>query len=51
VLGFIGVKMLIMDLYKIPITVSIAIIFCLIAISIAASVIIKQPKETPTPEP
>jgi hypothetical protein len=44
VLGFVGIKMILVDIYKIPITVSLGIIGGLLALSILASLILK-PRE------
>ncbi|MCB1602806.1 MAG: hypothetical protein KDI66_22515, partial [Xanthomonadales bacterium] len=45
VLCFIGVKMLIMDLYKIPIAVSLGTVFVLVAGSMVASLLIPAKPE------
>ncbi len=42
VLAFVGCKMLIVDLYKIPIGVSLLVIACVLAISVIASIIWPQ---------
>lgn len=39
VLSFVGVKMLIADMYKIPITVSLAVVVCLIGFAVMASLL------------
>jgi tellurite resistance protein TerC len=44
VLAFVGTKMLIVDVYKIPITVSLAIVAALIGGSVVASLLWPQPK-------
>ena len=46
VLAFVGVKMLIVDLYKIPITMALTIIAVLISGSIVTSLLRPQPKAT-----
>jgi len=48
ILGFVGVKMLITDLYEIPIPVSLAVILGILGVAVAAS-LIKTRRETPTP--
>jgi tellurite resistance protein TerC len=48
VLIFIGVKMLIVDFYKIPIAISLGVVGALIASSMLFSLVIK-PRETPRP--
>lgn len=50
VLTFVGVKMMIVDLYKIPITASLAVIALLIGGAILAS-LVWPPREEETPEP
>ena len=45
VLMFIGVKMLLIDLFKIPVFVALGVVFALIAASIAAS-LIRRPKQS-----
>ena len=51
ILGFVGVKMLIVSYYKIPIGISLAVVGGLLALSIAASVIWpkREPVVAPTP--
>jgi tellurite resistance protein TerC len=46
VLGFVGVKMLIADLYKIPIGISLAVVAAILLVSILASVL-RRKKECP----
>ena len=45
ILGFVGVKMLVSHFYEIPITVSLGVIFGILAISILASAIHKKEEE------
>jgi tellurite resistance protein TerC len=45
VLGFVGVKMLLVDIYKIPIGLSLAVVAGVLAISIVAS-LLARPKDT-----
>lgn len=45
VLTFVGVKMLILEFYKIPITVSLAVILSILMVSVVASVLIPQRRE------
>jgi tellurite resistance protein TerC len=49
VLAFVGVKMLIVDLYKVPVGASLGVVAGLIALSILASILLpkKQMEETP----
>jgi tellurite resistance protein TerC len=47
VLGFVGVKMLLADIYKIPIGLSLAVVAGILAISIVAS-LLARPKDTRT---
>jgi len=47
VLGFVGVKMLLADIYKIPIGLSLAVVAGVLAISIVAS-LLARPKDTRT---
>lgn len=47
VLCFIGIKMLIMDLYKIPIVVSLAAVFVMVAGSMVASLLLPARNERP----
>ena len=51
ILGFVGVKMLIVDFYKIPIGISLSVVGGLLAISILASILWpkKEPLTTPPP--
>jgi tellurite resistance protein TerC len=49
VLCFVGSKMLIMDLYKIPIAVSLATVAALLAGSVVASVLWPRPEPVPLP--
>ncbi len=44
VLVFVGIKMLISDIYKVPTLISLVVIFSIIAISILSSVLIPEPK-------
>ena len=46
VLGFVGVKMLLSHVFKIPVTVSLVIVFSIFAVSILASVIHKEKEGT-----
>lgn len=50
ILVFVGVKMCITDLYKIPVEVSLIVIVFTLAISMIASVIVKKPNDTDTPK-
>ena len=43
ILVFIGVKMLVMDIYHIPIGISLGVIACVLTISILASLLIPEP--------
>ncbi len=45
VLVFVGIKMLMIDVYKIPIELSLAFIACIITLSVILSFKIKQPKK------
>lgn len=45
VLAFVGVKMVIVDFYKIPILVSLAVVFGLLLVSVVASIL--RPRATP----
>ncbi|MFC1912202.1 TerC family protein [Chloroflexota bacterium] len=51
VLAFVGVKMLIIDLYQIPTLVSLGVVFSFIAVSILASILVpkKNSEETSVP--
>jgi tellurite resistance protein TerC len=49
VLSFIGIKMLIMDFYKIPIAVSLGVVFVLVAGSMVASLMIPAKPERSAP--
>ena len=49
VLAFVGIKMLIVDLYKIPIALSLATVASLLGLSIVASLLF-PPKKTPSSE-
>jgi tellurite resistance protein TerC len=44
VLVFIGIKMLISDIYKIPTLIALAVVFSIITISIIASLLVPSPK-------
>ena len=46
ILVFVGVKMMIVDFYKFPISISLGIIVSILAISVIASLIIKQKPES-----
>jgi tellurite resistance protein TerC len=50
VLAFVGVKMLIVDLYKIPIALSLAVVVCLLGGSVLMS-ILRPPMRPPLPTP
>lgn len=50
VLAFVGVKMLIMDFYKLPVAVSLGVVLGLLAASIATSLLL-PPAKPPLPEP
>lgn len=45
VLGFVGVKMLLADVYHVPIGVSLAVVFGVLAVSVVLSVLIPAPRE------
>ena len=49
IVSFVGLKMLIMDWYKIPITVMLAVVFTALIVSVAASLVIapRRVRETP----
>jgi tellurite resistance protein TerC len=47
VLVFIGIKMLISDIYKIPTLIALAVVFSIITISIIASLLVPSPKLKP----
>ncbi|GIZ50381.1 TerC family protein [Noviherbaspirillum aridicola] len=49
VMMFIGAKMLLVDIYKVPVTVSLAVVAVLIGLSVAASLMI-APREKPARE-
>ncbi len=49
VLCFVGIKMLIMDFYKIPIAASLAAVATLLAGSVAASLLWPRPEPLPRP--
>ena len=49
VLAFVGVKMLIVDIYKIPVTVSLVVVLVLILGSILASILLPKPRENEPP--
>lgn len=51
ILGFVGVKMLIVDLYKIPIVISLSVVAGLLLVSILASVIWPKKEAPTTPAP
>lgn len=46
ILGFIGVKMLVHDFYKIPIEISLGVVFALLALAIVGSILFPQKKDT-----
>jgi len=50
VLAFVGAKMMLSELYKIPITVSLVVVATLLAGSVAASAI-RPPRQEPLPDP
>lgn len=50
ILVFVGVKMCITDLYKIPVEISLIVIIFTLAISMIASIIVKKPKDSHTSE-
>lgn len=43
ILGFVGIKMLLTDTYKIPIVVSLGVIAALLVVSIVASLLVRRP--------
>lgn len=47
VLVFVGIKMLVMDVYKIPIAVALGVVVAILAASIAASILFPQKKTQP----
>lgn len=49
ILGFVGIKMLIVDFYKIPTFASLGVVFFCIAVSILASILIPKKEEEATP--
>ena len=49
VLAFVGIKMLIVDIYKIPVTVSLVVVLVLILGSILASILLPKPRENEPP--
>ena len=50
VLGFVGIKMLLVDIYKIPIGVSLGVVAGILTLSIAASLLVRPRKgELPVP--
>jgi tellurite resistance protein TerC len=51
VLAFVGVKMLLSDVYKFPIPISLGVIAVLLVGSIVASLVWPQPIELPKPAP
>jgi tellurite resistance protein TerC len=52
VLIFIGAKMLLLDVFKIPITVSLGVVAVLIALSMWLSLVVApRPAATPAPAP
>ncbi|MBI4510495.1 MAG: TerC family protein [Deltaproteobacteria bacterium] len=52
ILVFVGAKMVLADIYKIPITISLAVILTLLVFSVVISLLIPPPhSETPTPPP
>jgi tellurite resistance protein TerC len=48
ILVFVGIKMCIMDFYKIPVEISLVVISFLLAISMIASVVVRRAKEQST---
>lgn len=51
ILAFVGVKMLIVDFYKVPIGISLAVITVILAVSVVTSFYIPPKKSEATPEP
>lgn len=49
ILIFVGIKMCIVDIYKIPVELSLIVIATLLSVSMLASVIIAKPKDLPEP--
>jgi tellurite resistance protein TerC len=49
ILGFVGIKMLIVDFYKIPTLVSLGVVFFFISGSILISILIPMKEEGATP--
>ncbi len=49
VLGFIGIKMLVVDFYKIPAGKSLIVVGAILGLSVVASLLIPAPKEEPSP--
>ena len=49
VLAFVGIKMLIVDLYKMPVAISLAVVAALIGASILASILLPKAKAEETP--
>jgi tellurite resistance protein TerC len=53
ILGFVGVKMTLVDVYKIPILVSLSVIALILAVSVVASLLVapRKPREGRDPRP
>lgn len=51
VLVFVGAKMLIVDLYKVPIGLALGIVAAILAVSVAASLAVTRKRSPGTPEP
>ena len=49
VLAFVGIKMLIIDLYKMPVAISLGVVAALIGGSILASILLRKPKAEEAP--
>ena len=49
VLAFVGIKMLIVDIYKIPVTISLVVVLVLILGSILASILLPKPRKNEPP--
>ena len=49
VLAFVGIKMLIIDLYKMPVAISLGVVAALIAGSILASILLRKPRAEEAP--
>jgi hypothetical protein len=48
VLGFVGIKMLLVDIYKIPIGISLAVVAGILTLSIVASLFVQPESRGPT---